>query len=130
MKKTTSVLKRGLFAGVSGLFVVCMLLSCGSKENNSATAETATEEASESANCLNGKWTVMADNVEKSFTFNDDHTGQEVNTPDDIRQFKWEQKDSKQVAILYAEDPSNKEWTLNLDCDAGTLSFFGLAFKK
>ena len=130
MMKTISFLKRTLFVGAAGLFLVLTLLSCGAKENTGASTESAGDEKAKSSDCLNGKWTVMADNVEKSFTFNDDKTGTEVSTPEDIRQFKWEQKDDKTVAILYAEDPSNKEWMLNLDCEAGTLSFFGLAFKK
>lgn len=132
MKKTISCLKRSIFPGMAGLFLVFMLSNCGSKEskNESATGDSAPAETSKSADCLNGKWAVMENNVEKSFTFKEDNTGTEVNTPDDIRSFKWQKKDDKTIGITYVNDPSNKEWNLNLNCEAETLSFFGLVFKK
>jgi hypothetical protein len=129
MMKTVSFFKQGLFPGVAGLFLVFTLLSCGAKENTSAAEAPAGDEASKSQDCLNGKWTAMADNVEKSFTFNEDKTGTEVNTPESTNQFKWEQKDDK-VTIVYVEDPSNQKWDFTLDCEAGTLLVFGISFKK
>ena len=109
MMKSISLLKRTLYVGAAGLFMVLTLLSCGAKENTSTSTESAGDEATKSSDCLNGKWTAMADNIEKSFTFNEDKTGTEVNTPTDINQFKWEQKDD-QVTIIYVEDPSNQKW--------------------
>jgi len=130
MKKTISFIKRVLFTGVTGLFLAFTLLSCGDKESR-YTAEAAAAEQSESSDCLAGKWIGSADNVEKSFTFKDDKTGEEANTPTDIRQFKWEKKDDKTIAIIYVTDPpSTQEWNLNLDCEAKTLTVFGVVFKK
>jgi len=131
MKKTISFFKQVFFPGVTGMFLAFMLLSCGARESSGTTAEPAAAEQSGSSDCLAGKWIAKADNVEKSFTFKDDNTGEEANTPDDIRQFNWKKKDDKTIAITYVTDPpSTQEWDLNLHCEANTLTVFGVVFKK
>ena len=130
MKKPTSFIKQLLFPGV-GLFLVFALLSCGAKDSTATTTEPATAKQSGSSDCLAGKWIGKADNIEKSFTFKDDGTGEEANTPTDINQFKWTKKDDKTIAIVYVTDPpTTQEWNLSLDCEANTLTVFGVVFKK
>lgn len=130
MKKPTSFIKQLLFP-VVGLFLVFALLNCGAKESTGTTTEPATAEQDQSSDCLAGKWIGRADNIEKSFTFKDDNTGEEANTPTQINQFKWEKKDDKTISIVYVTDPpSTQKWDLSLDCEANTLTVFGVVFKK
>lgn len=111
MKRT--FFKLSLFTCV--LFI--SLLSC--KKDDASTKDNDT--------CLLGTWYFTENNFQKSFTFNDDSTGVEVQAANDIRNFTWTMKDNQPVIVYVGETP---EWTFSLDCDKNELSIFGAVYKK
>jgi len=93
----------------------------------SEKGKSAEEKIAGTDNCLTGKWVYIENDFEKSFTFNEDKTGTEVYSADDIRQFTWTIKDGNPV-IVYINETA--EWAFTLNCEAKELSVFGLVMKK
>jgi hypothetical protein len=124
---------RFLAAATAALF----MLACGGSDapatddttNSAAPATTATGTGE---SCLVGVWTMEEDGVTKSFTFNADHTGEEIESPPEVRHFTWSLTDAETVHIVYPEDGDTmrSEWDLDVDCGAGEVRFYGARYVR
>jgi hypothetical protein len=119
------------------LAAIVLLVSCGGDAEPpppaGAPADAAPQQASPGTqDCLVGAWTMEEAGVTRSFTFNANHTGEEVQSPEEIRPFSWSLEDDETVRIIYTAhgDVQSSEWDLELDCTAGRLSFYGAHYTK
>ena len=68
-------------------------------------------------NCLLGTWNNKEAGFTKTFTFNEDGTGQEVQSRSDTRSFTWSMKNENTVHVTYTtQGAAQTEWDLNIDC--------------
>jgi molybdenum cofactor biosynthesis enzyme MoaA len=70
---------------------------------------------------------VVENNFTKSFTFNANNTGTEVQAADDVRSFTWSIKDGKPT-VVYVNELT--EWQFTLSCESNRLTVFGLVYTK
>jgi hypothetical protein len=116
--------------------VLVLLVACGgdadAPPSQSAPAGAAQTPSPGTQECLVGMWTMEENGVTRSFTFNENHTGEEVQSPDEIRPFSWTLEDDETVRIIYTAhgDVQSSEWDLELDCAANRLSFYGAQYTR
>lgn len=134
-------MKRNRFNGllsllIPAMFSVSMLVSCsggsdqptGTTTDSVAVTETTETPQAETGNCLLGKWTHDDNGKTLVFVFNNDNTGTEnIGDGEGDRHFSWKMKENL-VVITYQNETN--EWELTLNCDAGTLSVFGMPYTK
>ena len=122
--------RRFCTATLGFLFFVLFLMApgCSTKKPTGAKGEPA---AASDESCLLGKWVATEGTIEKSFTFNADKTGQEVQSPSDIRPLNWS-KNGRKLHIIYLPhgDTVKSEWDLDYKCSEKELRVLGLTYKK
>ncbi|MFW6369941.1 MAG: hypothetical protein ACOC10_01910 [Bacteroidota bacterium] len=109
-------MKKGFYS----IFLLSMVILLSCSEEKSTQSDPATE-------CLPGTWEFVEDNFTKSFTFNADHTGIEVQAANDVRNFTWEVKKNKPV-IIYVNETN--EWEFDLDCEKNELTILFAVYQK
>ena len=102
-----------------GFLMIGVLLS-GCKKDDDKIDDSSTD-------CIVGVWKFTENNFVKSFTFNEDKTGVEVQAADDIRNFTWTMKNDHPVIVYVGE---SIEWTFDLDCDKNELEIYWAVYKK
>jgi hypothetical protein len=129
--EVTPMVTRKFCAGSLGFLLLTLLLvaiGCSSKKP-AASKQESTSSSDES--CLLGKWVATEGGMEKSFTFNPDKTGTEVQSPTDIRPLNWSQRGKKLHIVYPAHGDSIKtEWDIDYRCSRNELSVLGLTYKK
>lgn len=82
------------------------------------TSGTSGAVATSAANaCLTGTWKKQDGDFTKTFTFNADKTGEEVQSRADKRSFTWSLKNENTVHITYTTPGEAKsDWDLQVDC--------------
>jgi hypothetical protein len=108
------------FALLSALLLFS-LVNCSQKN--------AGKDVAGSDDCLVGEWKFTSNGTTKSFSFRGDQTGNEVQSPTDVRPFRW-RKANQKISIIYMSDPSRRTWDFTLNCDQAELKIFGLSYKK
>jgi hypothetical protein len=99
------------------------LTSCDNKDKNK---EDDKQEVGKT-DCLVGEWYFEEGGFKKTFTFNNDKTGVEVQAADDVRNFTWSIKNDQPI-IVYVNETN--EWAFNLDCEKNQLTIFMAVYKK
>jgi hypothetical protein len=82
--------------------------------------------------CLAGKWAATEAGFTKSFTFNSDGTGIEVQSASDTRNFTWTDN-GKNIHIVYPAhgDDVKTEWDLGKpNCPKQEYPIYGLVYRK
>ena len=110
-------MKKILFSSM--LLLSVLFISCKTSDNPAGT--------SGPTDCLVGTWSFTENNFTKTFTFDANKTGVEVQAADDIRNFTWSIKNGDPVIVYNGE---SNEWTLNLDCEKNELEIFMAVYKK
>jgi len=123
--------KKTLLIASTLCFVIFIFVTNGCKQknnsNNAGSSNTASSISAVNKDCLVGLWSVTESNFTKTFNFNSDKTGIEVQSASDKRDFTWQMKDGLPI-VKYNGEPT--EWKLVLDCDKKELTVFGLVYKK
>ena len=114
---------------ILGIAAVCLMAACAKGEksaaDSAANASAASTPAAGSAGastaaasgCLLGTWKKQDGDFTQTFTFNQDGTGEEVQSRSDTRTFKWTMKNENTVHITYTtQGAANTEWDLNVNC--------------
>jgi len=113
------------------LIVFVLLVACNAKKVDVSQTEPQTESKTEvlasKTDCVVGEWYLNEGSFKKTFTFNTDKTGVEVQAADDIRNFTWVIKNDQPV-IVYNGDTT--EWAFSLDCEKVELVIFMAVYKK
>lgn len=121
-------MKKALFLAV--IMIALVISACNNKPKANAPADpaTATTTTSEKkSDCLNGTWGYTENDTERIFIFNEDKTGKEVYSAEEIRPFTWTYKEGN-PAIIY--DGETTEWQFVLNCETKELTIMGIAYKK
>ena len=122
----------------AGALAFCVLAGCGGMDanatgNQAATAEPASETAASAGDeCVLGTYSMVEGGFTRSFTFNADRSGQEVQSASDIRALMWELKDPQTIHISYPAqgDAVESQWDLGFDCAQQTVSWGGAKYVK
>ena len=115
-------MKKTLFLSI--ILMALFITACNSTPKSNGTTAVAAEKKPD---CLTGTWGHIENNNEMTFTFNEDKSGKEVYSADDIRSFSWTMKDGN-PAIVY--DGETNEWQFTLDCEKQELQIMGIIYKK
>jgi hypothetical protein len=117
--------------------LVLCVAACGDAappqpQSQPADAPAAQVRTGASAQCLVGTWAMEEAGVARSFTFNADHTGEEIQSPTEVRPFAWSLEDEETVRIIYTAhgDVQSSEWDLELSCAENRLSFYGADYSR
>lgn len=115
---------------LSAILVAFVFSACNSTPKTKAGADETTvktEKTEKKVDCLIGVFGYTENNFEMTFTFNEDRTGKEVYSAEDVRPFTWSYKDGNPV-IVY--DGETNEWPFVLDCENKELTIMGVKYKK
>lgn len=125
------IMKTGMLAPIAAAL---FLVACGGSDAPPADGDTDARPAAAAASdgCLLGEWTMEEHGVTKSFTFRADQTGEEIESPPEVRHFTWSLTDPQTVHIVYPEEGDNmrSEWDLDVDCAAGEVRFYGAKYRR
>jgi hypothetical protein len=111
------------------LFALAFILFCCGSKGAADLRDVGFGKKPAANDCIIGEWKLVENGVTKSFSFSADNTGQESQSPTDIRPYRWETKGAK-LFVVYSADASGRSWEFSIDCPSNELRVFGMAYKK
>jgi hypothetical protein len=125
-------------AAAAGL---CLFAACAgsdaANDNAAIAADSQAAAAGDAAavgaeSCVVGTYSMVEGGFTKTFTFNADRSGQEVQAESDVRPFTWELKDSETLHIVYPSqgDVVGSEWDLGFNCAERAVTWGGARYSR